>query len=93
MRESKLNEGVVGENKRSYWLMGSSKRRDGVKGERKLTPCIFVHVTVYVCMCRHVYVYLYDCFAKGHTCTYCICMYVMTMYSAVRIPLVSNCAI
>ena len=25
--------------------------------------CIFVHVTVYVCMCRHVYVYLYDCFA------------------------------
>ena len=28
-----------------------------------------------------------------HTCTYCICMYVMTMYSAVRIPLVSNCAL
>ena len=25
--------------------------------------------------------------------TYCICMYVMTMYSAVRIPLVSICAI
>ena len=25
--------------------------------------------------------------------TYCICMYVMTMYSAVRILLVSNCAI
>ena len=23
--------------------------------------CIFVDVTVYVCMCRHVYVYLYDC--------------------------------
>ena len=29
----------------------------------------------------------------SHTCTYCICMYVMTMYNAVRIPLVSNCAI
>ena len=46
-----------------------------------------------VFMCRHVYVYLCDCFMKVHTCTYCICMYVMTMYSAVRIPLVSNCAI
>ena len=50
-------------------------------------------MTVYVFMCRHVYVYEYDCFMYVHTCTYCICMYVMTMYSAVRIPLVSNCAI
>ena len=54
---------------------------------------IFVHVTVYVFMCRHVYVYEYDCFMYVHRCTYCICMYVMTMYSAVGIPLVSNCAI
>ena len=23
---------------------------------------IFVHVTVYLLMCKHVYVYLYDCF-------------------------------
>ena len=23
---------------------------------------LYVHVTVYVFMCRHVYVYLYDCF-------------------------------
>ena len=44
-------------------------------------------------MCRHVYVYLYDCFMQVHACTYCICMYVMTMYSAVRIPLVSNFAL
>ena len=50
-------------------------------------------MTVYVFMCRHVYVYGYDCFMYVRTCTYCICMYVMTMYSAVRIPLVSNCAI
>ena len=54
---------------------------------------MFVHMTVYVFMCRHVYVYGYDCFMYVHTCTYCISMYVMTMYSAVRIPLVSNCAI
>ena len=50
-------------------------------------------MTVYVFMYGHVYVYLYDCFMQVHTCTYCICMYLMTMYSAVRIPLVSNCAI
>ena len=50
-------------------------------------------MTVYAFMCRHVHVYLYDCFMQVHTGTYCICMYVMTMYSAVRIPLVSNCAI
>ena len=54
---------------------------------------IFVHVSVYVFMCRHVYVYEYDCFVYVHMCTYCICMYAMTMYKAMRMPLVSNCAI
>ena len=49
---------------------------------------IFVHVTVYVFMRRHGYVYEYDCFMYVYMCTYCICMYCMTMYSAVRIPLV-----
>ena len=44
-------------------------------------------------MRRHAYVYEYDCFMYVHTCIYCICMYVMTMYSAGRIPLASNCAI
>ena len=51
-----------------------------------------VHVLVYVSMRRHVYVYEYDCCMSVHMCTYCICMYVMTLYSLVRIPLVSNCA-
>ena len=50
-------------------------------------------MTVYVFMCRHAYVYEYDCFMYVHKCTYYICMYAMTMHSAVRIPLVSNCAI
>ena len=54
---------------------------------------MFVHVSVYVSVRRHVYVSKYDCFVCVHMITYCICMYVMTMYSAVRIPLVSNCAI
>ena len=54
---------------------------------------IFVHVLVYVYMCRHVYVYEYDCFIYVHMCLYCIEMYFVTMYSAVRVPLVSNCAI
>ena len=44
-------------------------------------------------MCRHVYVYEYDCFMFVHMCRYCICMYVMTMYGVLRIPSVSNCAI
>ena len=44
-------------------------------------------------MCRHVYVYEYDCFMYVYMCTYCVCMYFMTMYSAVRIPLVSNRAL
>ena len=50
-------------------------------------------MTVYVFMCRHVFVHEYDCFMYVHMCTYCICMYVMTMCSAVSIPFVSNCAI
>ena len=53
----------------------------------------FVHVMVYVFMCRHVYVYEYDCFMCVHMYTYCICLYFLTMYSAVRIPLVWYCAI
>ena len=50
-------------------------------------------MSVYVFMCRHVYVYEYGCFTYVHKYAYCICMYVMTVYNAVRIPLVSNCAI
>ena len=38
-------------------------------------------------MCRHAYKYEYNCFMYVHMCN---CMYVMTMYRAVRIPLVSN---
>ena len=49
----------------------------------------FLHVSVYVFMCRHVYVYEYDCFMYVHMCTYCIYMYIVTMYSTVRILLVS----
>ena len=36
---------------------------------------IFVLVTMYVFMCRYVYVYKYDCFMYVHMCTYCICVY------------------
>ena len=43
-------------------------------------------------MCRH-YVFEYDCFMYVDMCTDCIYMYVVTMNSAVRIPLVSNCAV
>ena len=52
-------------------------------------------------MCRHVYnvceydvynVYEYDCFMYVHKCLYCIYMYFMTKYSAVRVPSVSNYA-
>ena len=46
-----------------------------------------------MCLCVDMYVYGYDCFMYVHMCTNCMCMYVMTMYSAVRIPLVPNCAI
>ena len=49
---------------------------------------IFVHVSVYVYMCRHVYVYEYDCFMYVHMCIYCVCMYFMATYIAVRIALV-----
>ena len=44
---------------------------------------------------KYVYVYLYeyDCFMYVHMCSSCVCMYMMTMYSAVRVSLVSNCAI
>ena len=64
-------------------------------GQSSLYICryIFVHVTVYVFMRRHVYVYEYDCFMYVCMCIYCICMYVRTIYCAVRIRLVSNCAI
>ena len=64
-------------------------------GQSCLYVCrhIFVHVTVYVYLCRHVYEYEYNCLMHVHMCTCCICMYVMTMYSAVRILLVLNCAI
>ena len=41
---------------------------------------IFFHA-LYVYMCRHVYVYEYDCFMYAHMCLYCVCM-----YSTVRIP-------
>ena len=50
-------------------------------------------MSVYEYMCRHVYVYEYDCFVYTHTYICCKCMYFTTMYSAVRIPLVSKCAI
>ena len=39
---------------------------------------IFVHVSVYVYMCRYVNVYEDDCFMYVHMCIYCICMYLMT---------------
>ena len=55
--------------------------------------CVYIIYIIGVFMYRHVYVYEYDFFMYVHMCTYCICMYVMTMYSAVRIPLVSDCAI
>ena len=44
-------------------------------GQSCLYVCryIFVYVTVYVFMCRHAYVYEYDCFMYVHMCTYCIC--------------------
>ena len=58
-----------------------------------LSKYMFVHVSVFVFMCRHVYVYKYDCFMSVHMCTYRVCMYVVTMNSAVRIPIASNWAI
>ena len=54
---------------------------------------IFVHLSVYVFLCRHVYVYEYDCLMYVDMCTYCILHYVVAMHSGVRIPFVSNCTI
>ena len=51
---------------------------------------VFVHVSVYVHMCRHVYVYEYDCFIYVHMCIRCICTYFMNMHSTLMIPLVLN---
>ena len=46
-----------------------------------------------VCLCVDMYMFIYmivSCkFIRAHIA---FCMYVMTMYSAVRMPLVSNCA-
>ena len=58
-----------------------------------MCPCIYLCVDMYMCVNMIVSYMFYDCFMYVHMCTYCICMYVMTMYSAVRIPLVLNCAI
>ena len=45
-------------------------------------------------MHRPVYEYEYECSCMStHKCIRCICMYFLTMYSAVRIPLVLKCAI
>ena len=44
-------------------------------------------------MYRHVYVYENDCFMYVHMCISCVCVYFVTMYSDVRIPLVVNCSI
>ena len=42
-----------------------------------------LHVSVYMIVsCIYPYVH----------CIYCVCMYFMTMFSAVRVPLVLNCA-
>ena len=54
---------------------------------------ILVHVSVYVNGCGHVYVYEYNCFMYVYMCKYYVCVYCVTIYNAVRIPLVSNCAI
>ena len=49
-----------------------------------------LYMMVYVFRCRHVYVYEYDCFMNVHMCTYCICVYVMTVQhceDTVSVPL------
>ena len=46
-----------------------------------------------ICVDMYTYVYKHDCFMYIHICVYCVCMYFMTMYSAVSIQLVSNSAI
>ena len=54
---------------------------------------MYMFVSVYLYICRYVYVCGYDSFMYANMCTYCICTHFMTVYSAVRIPFVSNCAI
>ena len=50
--------------------------------------------TLWICTAlRKVYVYEYDCFIYVHMCIYCVCEYFMALYSALMIPLESNCAI
>ena len=48
-----------------------------------------MHVSVYVFMYRHVYVYEYDCFIISYMS---ICAYIAFIH-AVRMPLLSNCAL
>ena len=56
-----------------------------------------VNMSMYICtcvgVCIYVYVYEHDRFMYVHMCIHCVCVYFMTIYSAVRIPIVSNCAI
>ena len=44
-------------------------------------------------MIVHVYVYKYDCFIYVHMFLYCIYIYFMAVYSAVRVSLMSRCVI
>ena len=43
-----------------------------------------VMIDMYICMNMIVFMYV-------HMCTYCVCMYFMTIYNAVRILLELNC--
>ena len=43
-----------------------------------------------MCLCVDMDMRMNYCFMYVQMCTYCVCMHVRTMYSAVRIPLVSN---
>ena len=43
---------------------------------------VSMSVSVNVFMCRHVYVYEYDCFMYVHMCTYYSCMFVVTIWTA-----------
>ena len=56
-----------------------------------------ISMYLYMCLCMYICVDMYmcmnDCFMYVRMCIYCVCMYFMTRYSAVRIPLASNCAI
>ena len=47
-----------------------------------------------MCVCVDMYMCIYMIVPRKYIRAHiAFCMYVMTMYSAVRIPLVSNCAI